>query len=201
MSLAVAGLVTLSLFLSGCRARNEEPATPPQSEIESVYTSLGGASCKQQVDKNDPNETTYLVCPGVTGYGLIVRHVDSGRDSIEVVDPSQRVFPLNYQEYITRRMFSLDSRAEWRVATRDGKQVPIALIVRLRAHESSKDPAMVTQTYIAVAKIAPNEACVTSRIPEGSQPDTEVRSAADSAAGKPCLPPQPPMVVGGVVGR
>ena len=201
MSPSVSSLIALTLFFSGCRARNEGPAGRPQAKIESVYTSLDVASCKQEVAQNDPDGTPYLVCPGVAGYELIVRQVDSGRASIDIMDASRRVFPLNYQEFITRRMFSLASNAEWRVATRDGKPAPIALIVRVQAHESNEEPEKVTQTYFAVAKITPEQACVTARISEGSQPDAEVRSAADSAAGANCVPPQPPMTAGGVLIR
>jgi hypothetical protein len=198
---SVAGLVALSLLLAACRGSKEKPYIPSQADIQSVYTSLEAGSCKQETDQNDPNAASYQSCPGVAGYELIVRQVDSGRTSIDVVNVSRRVFPLNYQEFITRRMFSLGSNAEWRVATRGGKPVPIALIVRVRAHESNAEPEEVTNTYFAVAKIEPDRACVTARIPEGSQSDAEVRSAADSAAGNPCSPPQPPLTADGVVIR
>jgi hypothetical protein len=194
-------LIALTLLFSGCRARNEEAPARPQAKIESVFTSLDASSCKQEVAQNDPDGTPYLVCPGVEGYQLIVRQVDSGRTSIDIMDASRRVFPLNYQEFVTRRMFSLGRNAEWRVASRDGKRVPIALIVRVLAHESNEEPEKVTQTYFAVAKITPERACVAARISEGSEPETEVRSAADSGAGTNCLPPQPPMTAGGVLIR
>lgn len=201
MKLSFSSLIALTLLFSGCRASNEEPPGRPQAKIESVYTNLDAGSCKQEVAQNDPDGTPYLVCPGVAGYELIVRQVDSGRTSIDIMDASRRVFPLNYQEFITRRMFSLSRTAEWRVASRDGKLVPIALIVRVLAHESNEEPEKVTQTYFAVAKITPEQACVVARISEGNAPDTEVRGAADSAGGTNCLAPQPPMTAGGVVIR
>jgi hypothetical protein len=194
-------LITLTLLFSGCGARNEEPPGRPQAKIESVYTSLDAGSCKQEVAQSDPDGTPYLVCPGVAGYELIVRQVDSGRTSIDIMDASRHVFPLNYQEFITRRMFSLGRNAEWRVASKDGKRVPIALIVGVLAHESNEEPEKVTQTYFAVAKITPERACVAARISEGSEPETEVLRAADSVAGTNCLPPQPPMTDGGVLIR
>lgn len=194
-------VIALTLLFSGCRARNEEPPGRPQAKIESVYTSLDAGSCKQEVAQNDPDGTPYLVCPGVAGYELIVRQVDSGRTSIDIMDASRRVFPLNYQEFITRHMFSLGRNAEWRVASSDGKRVPIALIVPVLAHESNNEPEKVTQTYFAVAKITSEQICVAAKISEGSEPATEVRRAADSAAGTNCLPPQPPMTAGGVLIR
>jgi hypothetical protein len=94
-------------------------------------------------------------------------------------------------------MSTLDGKAEWRVTMTDGKQVPIALIVRVQAREDNDNPERVTHTYIAVAKIAPNEACVTDRITEGSQPEAAIRSAADSAQKRQCAQPQPRMTAGG----
>jgi hypothetical protein len=202
LRLSIAGVVGLStILLSACAAQDSNSAIRPKAGIESVYTNLGAASCGKELDKSDPNETPYLVCPGVAGYSLIVRRVDSGRRSIEIVDAAQRAHPLNYQRFVTRHMFTLGDRAEWRVAARDGKQVPIALIVRVQAREDNKNPEKVTRTYLAVAKIAPNEACVTDSIPEGSQSDAQVRGAADSAQERKCAPPRPRMTENGAVIR
>lgn len=202
MRLSITGVVALSsLLLSGCPAKDGDPAVRSKAVIQSVHTDLGAGSCKKEADKNDPNETPYLLCPGVAGYALIVRRVDSGRQSIDVVDAAQRVLPLNYQEFVTRHMSTLDGKAEWRVATRDGKQIPIALIVRVQAREDNDNPEKVTRSYLAVAKITPKEACVTDRIPEGTQSEAEVRSAADSAQERQCAPPQPRMTADGAVIR
>jgi len=199
--LSITGLVALlSLLLSGCPAKDSD-ADRPKAAVQSIYTDLGAGACTKEIDKSDPNETPYLVCPGVAGYALIVRRVDAGRRSIDVVDAAKRVLPLNYQEVVTRSMSTLDGKAEWRVATQDGKQVPIALIVRVQAREDNDNPEKVTRTYVAVAKIARNETCVTDRIPEGTKSEAEVRIAADSAQERQCAPPQPPMTAGGVVIR
>jgi hypothetical protein len=200
--LSIVGVVALSPFLlSGCSATDGDPAVRSRAAIESIHTDLGAGSCVNEIDKNDPNETPYLVCPGVAGYALIVRRVDAGRQSIDVVDSAQRVLPLNYHEFVTRHMSTLTGKAEWRVATTDGKQVPIALVVRVQAREDNDNPEKVTRSYLAVAKITPNETCVTERFTEGEQPETEVRSAADSAQGRPCAPPQPRIAVDGAVVR
>jgi hypothetical protein len=94
-------------------------------------------------------------------------------------------------------MSSLDGTAEWRVVAKDGKPVPIALIVRVLAREDNDNPEKVTNSYLAVAKITPNETCVTDRIPDGAPSEAAARSAADLARERPCLPPQPPMAVDG----
>lgn len=185
------------LLTAGCASkRNDEPpAARTETALESLVTDLGREACREEIDRTDPNETPYRVCPGVAGYTLIVRRVDSGRESIEVVDPARRVFPLDYQEFVTRHMCTLGSEAEWRVATRDGRQEPLALIVPVQARENADDPAEVTTTYLAVARLAPGETCVTDRLVDGTHSQAEVRRAADAAPARPCVPPQPPMTV------
>lgn len=194
-------IASSSLLLSACSAQKGASPVSSKTEIVSVQTGLDAQSCKKVPDKDDPNETPYLVCPGVAGYTLVVRRVDAGRKSIEVVDAAQRTHPLNYHEFVTRHMFTLDDKAEWRVTTTDGKQVPIALTVQVRAREDNKNPEKVTGSYTAVAKISPNETCVTDIILEGTKSDAEVRRVADSAQERPCAPPQPPMTANGTVIR
>ena len=189
------------LLLWGCSVTDANSAARLKPQIESVYTDLSPQSCRKKVDKNDPNETPYLVCPGVEGYALIVRRVDAGRRSIDVVDPSQHIHPLKYEDFVTRHMSTLDPEAEWRVVTKDRKQVPIALIVRVQAREDNNNPEKVTQTYLAIAKIVPNEACVIDRIPVGTQSEAQVRSVEDSARERPCAPQQPRMTTDGVIIR
>ena len=191
MRLLITGAVALaSLLLSSGPAMHGSAAAAPQPAVESVHTDLGADACTKQIDKSDPNETPYLLCPGVGGYALIVRRVEAGRRSIDVVDTAKRVLPLRYEEFVTPHMSTLDGKAEWRVATRDGKQVPIALIVRVHAREDTAAPEKVTGVYLAIAKITPRQACVTDAIPEGSRSPAEVRRAADSAQERPCAPPR-----------
>jgi hypothetical protein len=189
-----------TLVLSGCPAGGDDPGAGSQPAVESVRTDLRGSSCRQEIDMSDPNETPYQVCPGVAGYSLIVRRVDAGRRSIDVVNAEQQAFPLDYQEFVTRHMASLDSSAEWRMASSDGTQLPIALIVRVHAREDMDDPE-VTRTWWAVAKISPDQACVTDRILEGERSEAEVRGTADTARERPCLSPQPPITANGAVVR
>jgi hypothetical protein len=169
--------------------------------IQTIHTGLGAESCRREIDTTDPNETPYLVCPGVSGYSLIVRRVDSGRRSIDLVNPANDTLPLKCHEFITRHMFSLDPDARWRVATENGSPVPLALLVRVQARENNNEPDQVTQTYWAVAKLTANEACVTDRIPDGQMSETDIQHAADSARGRPCLPPQPELTSDGTVAR
>jgi hypothetical protein len=178
-----AGLL-LAAVLSACSAR-------PDAVIKSVYTSLSPASCKETPDKDRPDEAGYFSCWGVAGYSLNVRLVESGRESIDVINPAQNPFPLNYQYIVSRAMNSLDDKAEWRVSTQNGSLSPIALIVAVQAREDTDDPTKITNTYLAIAKIAPDGACVTDRIRQGSKSEAEVRQLADSTRNRPCAPELP----------
>ncbi len=168
-----------ALVVSGCSARRE-------AVVESVYTSLSAASCNKVIDKSSPDETAYLSCPGVAGYVLNVRPVDSGRLSIDVVDAAQHQFSLNFQDVVTRSMSSLDDKAEWRVTRQNGEPMPRALIVGVHAREDQDDPAKITSTYLAIAKITDAGVCVTDRILQGTKSEAEVDTFADSAANRPC---------------
>lgn len=186
----------IALLSGGCAIQQgQKPATA------SVYSDLRGGACVQEVDKSDPNETPFLRCPGPAGYSLIVRKVDSGRESVEVVDPGNRVHALNYQEVVTRSMSNLEGKAEWLVGMKDGKQTPKALIVRVQAREDNDDPEKVTHTYLAVAKITADEVCVTDRIDAAAQPPSETQKLAESAEARPCAPAQPPLAPGGGAAR
>jgi hypothetical protein len=196
MSLSMGGLIGfVALLVAGCSARQGDGAG---AAAQLVYTELDAGSCVREIDPGDPNETPYLRCPGVGDYALIVRRVDAGRASIDIVSPEGQVFPLSYEEFVTRNMFTLDGRAAWRVVMNDGEQVPVALIVRVHAREDEAEPERVTRTVFAVAKVTPEGACVTESIAEDARTEDEVRGAADSAWEKPCAPPQPPMTEDGV---
>ena len=202
MKLSIRNVVAPALLvLFGCTAAQERTPAPSPAAFESVYTDLGASNCRKVPDLSDPNETPYTVCPGIAGYSLIVRRVDAGRKSVDVVNAEGKPSPLRYQETVTRHMYTLDNKAEWRVAMRDGKQFPIAIIVRLHAREDYRRPARVTNTYVAVAKITPAQTCVTDSIREGAKPDVDIRSVADSAQNRPCAPPQPPLTDGGKIVR
>ncbi len=187
-----------ALSLCGCAGPGGSEATPARTAIHSEFTGLQAEACQQKIDPSDPNNTPYLACPGIGGYTLHVRKVESGRTSIDVVDPGGNARPLHLQDTVTRHMANLTGQAEWRVTTTGGgAPLPVALIVRVQAREDDEDPEKVTRTYLTVAKITAETACVTDRIPEGAQPADELRAAADSARQRPCVPVLPQRNAGG----
>lgn len=156
------------------------------SEQQTVFTSLDPSACRQDTDPADPNSIPFRVCPGVEGYELIVRRVESGRISVDVVDPARRRHPLDFANTVTRHRSGIGGRAEWRVAGNAGSRTPVALIVPVQSLESDDDPAHVTRTVLAVAKLTPATACVVDRPDDGTPAATTARAAAHTAPTRPC---------------
>jgi hypothetical protein len=148
--------------------------------VTSVYSSLSG--CKLIRTGRD---WSVQACKGVGGYNLQLEYDDS-RESITVYGPDRRKHSLDLWSVVSSGFSSVGKRAEWRVTRRNGKLVPVALIVRFAASENPEDSTKVT-SYLAVAKITPGKVCVTDKIAPGPNANAEARAAADSSANKPCL--------------
>lgn len=146
----------------------------------SVYSSL--SKCKLVKTGRD---SSTQACVGVGGYNLRLEY-DDARESITVISPDGKKHPLNLWQVISSGFSSVGQKAEWRVARKGGKVVPIALIVRFTASENPEDSSKTT-SYLAVAKITPNEICVTDKIAPSSTANEEARAAADSASTRRCL--------------
>lgn len=151
----------------------------------SVYTSLDEKHCRQ-TDMSTLETGDYEArCPGVAGYRLIVAEGDL-RQNITVVTPKGAEHSLQLYEIISSGFSSVGPRAEWRMAQKGKKSVPVALIVRFNASEDPENPDKQT-SYLVVSKITPDEICVTDKILPGPRANVEARRAADIAVTKPCL--------------
>lgn len=160
------------------------PHLTSAASIDSVYTDLSSKRCKTtQVDA----ETAFSVqkCTGVAGYSLLVQNTDA-RQSVSVMTPDGQLHSLKYPQVISAAFSRLGEKAEWRVEKREGKVLPIALIMRVYAYENPNSPNERTP-YVAVAKITAEKICVTNRLEGGAKANEEARRAADVSAGKPCL--------------
>ena len=152
---------------------------------QSVYTSLGEKSCRTvKADASGPGDSVTR-CTGVEGYSLLVEE-DDLRNNIKVVTPRGDKYSLDLWTIVSPAFSSLGPKAEWRVTTRNGKRIPVALIVRFNANEDPAQPNRVT-SYLAVTKITPDAICVTDKILPGVQANDEARAAADTAATRTCL--------------
>lgn len=150
--------------------------------VKSIYTDLNGKGCGPV--KTTSEVSSEWTCPGVPGYKLQIQS-DDDRDSVNVITPDGKPHPLNFSKTISKGAFaSLGEKAEWRVIFRNGKNVPIALIVRVdvQAADTSK------RTYsLAVSKISDQSICVTDRVDGILKANARVRALADASANKPCL--------------
>ena len=150
--------------------------------MTSVYSSL--YKCKLVSTGTD---SSTQACRGVGGYNLRLEYADA-RESITVISPDGRKHPLEFWNVIGHGFSSVGQKAEWRVTRKNGKVVPVALIVRFNASENPEDSSKVT-SYLAVAKITPQKICVTDKIAPGRTANEDARRAADASADKPCLEP------------
>ena len=152
-------------------------------KARSVDTSLASGKCRI-VETADRGGYTLRSCPGVDGYKLLVEDFDS-RMTITVVDPDNEEYPLLFGQYVTGHFSELGKKVEWRIAKVKGKEVPVALIVRVYSHGTGIPPNITP--YLAVSKIAPPEICVTDRIGPGPNQSERAREAADDAMNSKCM--------------
>jgi hypothetical protein len=185
MKAACLAVLLMSLVVSapGLCQSNELSKKEGATSASSVYTDLAPGKCKLIKFVKEGASSTRL-CSGPAGYKLLTED-DDERVSVTVVTPGGKRHPLNFWQLITPHFSSLGKKAEWRITKKNGKLVPIALIVRVNAYEQP-DTDKVT-SYLAVAKITSETICVTDRIKPGPVSNVEAKRAADSAANKPCL--------------
>ena len=152
---------------------------------QSVYTSLGAKQCRTIKTAEAGDDGYEGRCRGVAGYTLLLSEGDL-RQNITVITPKGAKHSLDLWDVISGGFSSVGPKAEWRMTTRNGKPVPVALIVRYNANEDAEAPTK-QNSYLAVSKITPTEICVTDKILPGPKANEDARRAADAAATKPCL--------------
>lgn len=154
-------------------------AAAANSRNKSVYTDLDDTKCKTLEFNPDEGGSYKGECKGTAGYKLHVMEGDL-RQSVNVVAPNKAVHELKLWEHFSA-FSSLGPRAEWRL---NGKK-PVALIVRLNVSENPED-ASKTTSYLIVAKITPDFACVTDVIKPSKTQNADARVAADTSANIAC---------------
>ena len=155
------------------------------AQNRSVYTSLEAKHCRTIKTETTGAGDYEGRCRGVAGYSLTLLEGDL-RQNIIVNTPKGTKHSLELWDVISGGFSSVGPKAEWRMATNNGKQSPVAVIIRYNASENPDSPDKRT-SYLAVAKITPTEICITDKISPSANANTEARSAADSAANRPCL--------------
>lgn len=146
----------------------------PAGAAVSLYTDLYGKSC-QTLERDPGSGATTRRCAGVGGYSLLV-HEARAQSSVDIVTPKGAVYPLEYWEVVTPGLSRVGRKAEWRVEKRNGRVVPVALLVRLDiSHAEARGPRLAPGAVLTGARIAGDGACVVY------QGDGNSRSADDSA--------------------
>ncbi|WP_426100880.1 hypothetical protein [Massilia sp. TSP1-1-2] len=158
----------------------------PTHGAASLYTDLYGKACKTvELDRGSGASTRQ--CAGVGGFSLLV-HEARAQTSIDIVTPRGAVYPLEYWEVVTPGLSRVGRKAEWRVAERNGKPTPTALLVRLDTGKTILEgPREAAGTIITAARIASDGACVVYQ-GDGAlkTADTAARSAVVES-GRKCL--------------
>jgi hypothetical protein len=155
-------------------------------KMTSVYTSLSDKKCKT-IESNPDEGGSYLgLCPGIGGYKLMLAEGDL-RQNVTIVAPNKREYSLEFGSKVTSAFNAVGTTAEWRVTGAGKKVKPMALIVRLNAQDNP-DNYKLNSSYLIVAKITANSACITNIVePKVKNQNVVARGLADSAANKPCI--------------
>jgi len=172
-------LATGLVILLGCFV------TASAQSNRSVYTSLGEKQCRTLKSAEAGDDGFEARCPGTGGYKLILSEGDL-RQNITVITPKGAEHSLELWSVVSSGFSSVGPKVEWRLATQNGKAVPVALIMRYNANEDPEVPNKL-MSYLAVAKITATEICVTEKISPGPKANEDARRAADAATSKPCL--------------
>lgn len=160
-------------------------STPSNKDaIESIYTPLSEDKCEDS-EKDEEEEWSVQSCKGIGGYRLLVSEGDL-RQTIDVVDPDEKKYELNLWQVVSSAFSTVGDKAEWRVIKKNGKPVPVALIVRYNVNEDPENTEKIT-SYLTVTKITRRGTCVTDIVKPIENANEHARKLADRAAEKPCL--------------
>lgn len=173
-------LISISTALLLTASFNSQAATP----LTSVYTSLEGFNCKILESSEEGGGWYKGSCKGLSGYNLLVMEGDL-RQTITVVDPKKKQFPLELWSTVSSGFSSLGAKAEWRVKKQGNKTLPVALIVRFNVSENPEKPEKTT-SYLVVSKVTGNSICVTDVVKPAANANETARKLADQAGNKAC---------------
>jgi hypothetical protein len=162
------------------------PLVAQAENATSTATPTEGKACKLVSRDRETGDSTTR-CPGIAGYSLLVLESDD-RASITLIGPDKQVLPLNFWDAIPS-FSTLAHQIEWRQVTRQGKQAPIGMIVRVDTVDQSDVAHPKPVSFILVARIKENSACLIAKIPtEQADAILAARQAVDDQD-RECLQP------------
>ncbi len=149
------------------------------AQVSSVYTDLDDRKCRTLEVQEDEGGSYKGECKGVGGFKLQVIEGDL-RQTINIIAPEGEEHQLRLWEHFTA-FSAVGPRAEWRVKAKK----PFALIFRFNVSEDPVDSSKIT-SYLVVAKITADLACVTEVIKPSKTQNAEARRAAERSTTTPC---------------
>lgn len=149
-------------------------------------TPTGGAEC---VNLSYDRETGDSVkrCPGISGLALIIHRSDD-RASLSILTREKATLPLNFWDTVTPTFSTIGPQAEWQLETVHGKKRPVAITVRVDTVNQKDVASPRPVSFIVVARIHDNEACVVGKIPARQANAAQAARALAIAPGSKCLP-------------
>ena len=175
MNRSLAALIALAAFTGA-----------PPAYAATITTDLHGKACIILSFDRETGAATRQ-CTGVAGYKLLV-HDEDGRTSIDVVPPARRNLPLNFWDVVSSGYSSVGRKAEWHMVKRNGKMVPVGLVVRVNTVDTVALDRYKHGALTTVTRIGQNDACVVFKTNAASrQASRKVRAAALDPHAQ-CLP-------------
>ncbi len=172
----------ISFFLQESFGQNKSPF---------LQTSVEDKDCKAEVDRSDPNESTYFVCKGLGGYSVISRRVDSGKGDFDIATPESKKIILNFQYVVTKSMFAVSNKIDWLVSDKNEKKVE-AMVTQVHVHDNLKKPEKITHSLFVIVKFTPKEICISDKIKVNAESSKNLYNLVKKAILKPCLDPLKP---------
>ncbi len=150
------------------------------------YTSTTGRTCVI-TSSNQETGDTVTRCPGVAGFSLLILNSDD-RASISIVTDDKVTLPLDFWDVVTPTFSTLGPKVEWQVESMHGKKRPVAIIVRVHTVDQTDVEAPRPLSFLVVAAIRNDTACVIGKIPALRPVANESARALAKARNSKCLP-------------
>jgi hypothetical protein len=174
----IRSLAAVTVLAAATSATPAYPAT--------VITDLHGKACKILSFDRETGAATRQ-CTGVAGYKLLV-HDEDGRTSIDVVPPARRKLPLNFWDVVSSGYSTIGRKAEWHMARRHGKLVPVGLVVRVNTVDTVALDRYRRGALTTVTRIGADNACVVFKTNAASREASRKARAVAIDPRAPCLP-------------
>lgn len=157
------------------------------ASITTQSTPISGARCIHVSDNRETGDSVKR-CPGVSGLALLIHHSDD-RASLSILTREKATLPLNFWDTVTPTFSTLGPKVEWQLETVHGKHTPVAIVVRVDTVDQTDVAAPQPISFVVVARIRDDEACVIGKIPAKQANATQAARALVNAHESKCLPP------------